>query len=447
MSTRLLQTLKLRRVWRYRWPLVITAILSITAVFSLPPLVDVVNPALPLAATLRAPLLYDLIAPASSVLDAITLLTPAQYWATFALCALCFVGVVTAGERRALGRVSVARTARSALGFFGGTVAALGIMLIAPRPMASLAMQDPDLIAVDFHSHTEASHDGRPGFSAERNREWHRSSGFNALYVTDHQTFDGALSGAARNPATAGETTIILPGVELRDSGEHLILIGVDPRRMKITSPDWQGAAVQADGGPAPPILLLSLPGNLARIPNEEIAGRIRVAGIEASDGSPRGLAQAAIQRDSILALGSRLGIALVSGSDNHGWGRAAPAWSVLRIPGWRRMSPAQLDVSIRQTILARRVHAVQVIARRAAVPGRGSVRAALGGFSVGLMMMRTLSWRERLSWLAWTWGICLLSLRRARGNRRRPGARDRQRMKRSARPGLVDAAAMQAAS
>ena len=425
----------------------ITALLSITAVFSLPPLVDVGNPTLPLAATLRAPLLYDLFAPASTVLDTITLLSPAQYWATFALCILCFLGAVIAGERRALGRVSATHTARSALRFLGGTVAALGIMLIAPRPMASLALNDADLIAVDFHSHTEASHDGRPGFSAERNREWHRSSGFDAVYVTDHQTFDGALSGAARNPATSGETTVILPGVELRDGDEHLILIGVDPRRMKITSPDWEGAAVAADGGPAPPMLLLSLPGDILHIPNEEIAGAIRIGGIEASDGSPRGLAQAAIDRDSILALGSRLGIALVSGSDNHGWGRAAPAWSVLRIPGWRGMSPAQLDVAIRQTILTQQVHAVQVIARRTASPERGRGRAALGGFAVGLMMTRTMSLTERLSWMAWAWGICLLSLRRARRNPGRLRARDRKNTKRRSRRPLVDAAAMQAAS
>jgi hypothetical protein len=396
---------------------------------------------------LRTPFLYDLIAPVSSVLDTMTLLSPAQYWATFAACILCFLGAIVAGQWRAVGRVSATLTARSALRFFGGTVAALGIMLIAPRPMASLQLHDADLIAVDFHSHTEASHDGRPGFNAERNREWHRSSGFDAVYVTDHQTFDGALSGAARNPATAGESTVILPGVELRDGDEHLILIGVDPRRMKLTSPNWQGAAVRADGGPAPPMLLLSLPGDIARIPGEEIAGAIRVGGIEVSDGSPRGLAQAAIQRDSILALGSRLRVALVSGSDNHGWGRAAPAWSVLRIPGWRVLTPAQLDIAIRQTILVRGVHAVQVVARRTALPARSGGRAALAGFTVGLMMMRTLSWRERLSWVAWSWGICLLSLGGSRRNRERLRARDRKSLNRRSKRPLVDAAAMQAAS
>jgi hypothetical protein len=447
VSTELLQTLKLRHASRYRWPLVITGILVITAVFSLPPLVDVATAASPPGATLRTPLLYDLFAPISNVLDAITLLSPAQYSATFALCAICFLAAAIAGQRRRFGRVSAQRSTRSALDFLGSTIAVAGIMLTAPRPMASLELNDHDLITVDFHSHTEASHDGRPGFSAERTRDWHRSSGFDAAYVTDHRTFDGALDGATNNPATAGRGTVLLPGVELRDGDEHLILLGVDPRRMKITSPDWQQAAVAADGGPAPPILILSLPGDVRRIPSEEIHGAIRVAGIEASDGSPRGLAQAAMERDSILAIGARLGVALVSGSDNHGWGRAAPAWSVLRIPGWRTMKPGQLDIAIRRTVLTRGVRAVQVIARRTAPSPRNAIQSAVAGLSVGLVMMRTMSPRERVSWAAWSWGICLLSLRGARTKRNRGRVSARPHQKKRSREPLIDAAAIGAAS
>ena len=318
----------------------------------------------------------------------------------------------------------------------------LGIMLIVPRPMASLTLRDADLIAVDFHSHTEASHDGRPGFNAERNREWHRNAGFDAAFVTDHQTFDGALDGVRDNPAASGERTVLLPGVELRDGTEHLILLGVDPRRMKITSPDYLGAAIAADGGPVPPILLLSLPGNISSIPPEEITGAVRIAGIEASDGCPRGLAQSAAARDSILTVGARLGIAIVSGSDNHGWGRIAPAWSVLRIPGWRKLTPAQLDIEIRRTILTRGVHAVQVIERRTAPPSHHTVQTALGGMTVGLVMARTMSLEDRVSWIAWSWGLCLLSLRRARRNRNRQRAQIRANMKKRSLPRFVDAAA-----
>jgi hypothetical protein len=393
------------------------------------------------------PLLYDLFAPISNVLDAITLLSPGQYWAAFALCAICFLTAAIVRQRRTNGHVGAARSARSALGFLGGTIAVAGIMLMAPRPMASLELNDRDLIAVDFHSHTEASHDGRPGFSAKRSREWHRSSGFDAVYVTDHMTFDGALDAARSNPAVAGRGTVLLPGVELHDVDEHLILLGVDPRRMRITSPDWQQAAVAADGGPAPPILLLSLPGDIQRIPAEEIHGAIKVAGIEASDGSPRGIAQAAAERDRILAIASRLRVAIVSGSDNHGWGRAAPAWSVLRIPGWRTMTPGRLDIAIRRTILTRGAHAVQVIARRTAPPPRNAIESALGGLSVSLVMMRTMSSSERISWAAWSWGLCLLSLRRARTKRGRRRVAAASYLKKRSQQRLIDAAAMRAAS
>ncbi|MDP9206560.1 MAG: hypothetical protein M3P12_14080 [Gemmatimonadota bacterium] len=381
---------------------------------------DIANVASSPSATLRAPLLYEVFAPISTILDSITLLSPGQYGATFALSATCFLAATIVRQRQARGPLSATRTARSALGFLGGTIAVAGIMLVAPRPMASLELNDRDLIVVDFHSHTEASHDGRSGFNAERNREWHRSAGFEAVYVTDHRTFDGALAGAMNNPAMAGEGTVLLPGVELRDGDEHLILIGVDPRRMKITSPDWQEAAVAADGGPAPPILLLSLPGDILRIPSEELTGAIRVAGIEVSDGSPRGLAQAVTERDSIRSVGARLGVALLSGSDNHGWGRAAPAWSVLRIPGWRRMNPAELDIAIRRTILSQRMGAVQVIARRTVSPPRNGLQASLGGLVVGLTMARTMSFSERASWTVWSWSLCFLSLWGGRMRRRR---------------------------
>jgi hypothetical protein len=216
--------------------------------------------------------------------------------------------------------------------------------------------------------------------------------------------------------------------VELRDGDEHPILIGVDPKRMRITSPDWKAAAVAADGGPAPPILLLSLPGDILRIPLDETDGAVRVAGIEAADGSPRGMAQAARDRDAIVALAGTLHLALVSASDNHGWGRTAPAWSVMRIPGWRDMTPAQLDIAIRRTIVAEGSHAIDVIARRTAPPPGNVFETAAGGIMVADVMMRTMSLSDRLSWLAWSWVLCFLSLRLARRNGNALDSRGRQR-------------------
>jgi hypothetical protein len=383
---------------------------------------------------------YYLIAPASNVLDTLTLLSPAQYWASFSWCALLFLALFARRRAQSHDRITLAAASRALIAFLGGAVAIVGITLVVWRPMAALQLADPDLLAIDFHSHTSASHDGRSGFDAERNREWHASSGFDAVYITDHSTFDGVLEGRLRNPVIAGGGTTLLPGVELRDGNEHPILIGVDPTRMRITSPEWKKAAVTADGVSTPAILLLSMPGDVLRIPLNETTGPVRLAGIEISDGCPRGMAQAARDRDAIVALASKLHFALVSASNNHGWGRTAPAWSVMRIRGWREMTPVQLDVAIRHTIIERGPDAIDVVARRTTPPAGGTVGLALSGFTISLMTLRTMDSGERISWLAWSWGLCLISLSRAR-DRRRQRTRAARRQPRTLRS-RVDAAA-----
>lgn len=411
------------------------------------PLVDVAHRPAAVPAVLSTSLLYDIIAPISGVLDALTLLTPAQYWATFALCTIVFLGVTSLKLWNGRTRLSFGLVLRPIVVFVGATVAIVGVMLVAPRPMASLSLTDPDLIAVDFHSHTSASHDGRPGFDSEANREWHRGAGFDVAYVTDHRTFDGALAAEKNNPSTAGQGTVLLPGVELRDIGEHPILIGVDPRRMKITSPDWQQAAVEADGGPVPPILILSMPGNITKVPSDELAGVIRIAAVEGADGSPRGMAQTANERDAILALAAKLRVALVAGSDNHGWGRTATAWTLLRIPGWRGMSPPSLDIAIRRTVLSKERGSSSVFARRTLGPSSGRFEAALAGIGVGVMVLRTMNFRDRISWIAWSWVIALGSLVRARQNRKRLRLLVRRNVRLRVQRPRIEVAALEAAS
>jgi hypothetical protein len=183
------------------------------------------------------------------------------------------------------------------------------------------------------------------------------------------------------------------------------------------------------------------MPGDILRIPVNMTNGPVRLAGVEAVDGSPRGMAQAARDRDGILAFAASLHLAVVSASDNHGWGRTAPAWSVMRIPGWRDMTPAVLDVAIRRTIMTRGLQAIEVIARRTVGPPQNSMAAAVGGIAVVLVMLRTMSLPDRFSWVAWSWGLCLLSLRNARRNGYRRRVLARKGVERKLIP-AVDAAA-----
>ncbi len=191
-----------------------------------------------------------------------------------------------------------------------------------------------------------------------------------------------------------------------------------------------------------PPLLILSMPGDLDRVPADEYTGRIKLAAIEGADGSPRGIAQTTKDGKRIIALADQMGLALVSGSDNHGWAEAAPAWSVLRIPGWRALTPAALDIAIRRTVIARVPGSTQVIARRMAPPVTGRLGNALGGVAVAAWMFRTMNPRDRLAWLGWSWGLALLPMINVRRRRRSIRVWRRARRLAIARRPLIDAAA-----
>ncbi|MDQ6717723.1 MAG: hypothetical protein M3Z17_05150, partial [Gemmatimonadota bacterium] len=131
-------------------------------------------------------------------------------------------------------------------------------------------------------------------------------------------------------------------------------------------------------------------------------------------------IGQMGTDKDRVFAMASRRGISVVAGSDNHGWGRAAIAWSVMRIPNWREMTPLQLDAAIRSTLLARRAAAVTVVSRR--LPAGGSPLAiAMTGPELSWEIARDIGWYERLAWVVWiwaAWGMIVVAERRrsARG-------------------------------
>jgi hypothetical protein len=68
-------------------------------------------------------------------------------------------------------------------------------------------------------------------------------------------------------------------------------------------------------------------------------------------------------------------------------------------------------------------------------------VEAAAGGIVVALVMMRTMNMDDRLSWIAWSWGLCFLSLRSARRNAHKSRAQLKKRTERKLRP-AIDVAA-----
>jgi hypothetical protein len=358
---------------------------------------------------------YLAIAPVSNVLDTLSLLGARQHVALL-LFAIVIYALVRGWRVRAMEERrehGVLREAAYAVLFLLAIVVVYAAVAVLPRPMAALAVDPSDVIlTADFHSHTRYSHDGRPGWDASDVRAWHRAAGFDVAYVSDHRTVQGAEEGIADNPSEAGQGTMLLQALEVVWRGEHVNILGAGRTYKGLTTADLRDVDEQAVALASllpgrEPMIIETLPGELSKIITPQGPRTAGVRAIEIVDGSPRGLDQTRLLRSRIVHLSDSLDIPVVAGSDNHGWGRAAPGWTLLIIPGWRGMGTDSLAYAIDKTL--RLGHsATKVIERSVAgeLNGGNALELAFTLPIVAWRMFTTLSVDERVMWVLWVWAL-----------------------------------------
>ncbi len=101
--------------------------------------------------------------------------------------------------------------------------------------------------------------------------------------------------------------------------------------------------------------------------------------------------------------------LALVSGTDSHGWGFVAPNWTLLHLRGWRDLDRDQLAAGIERTLRTDGFGATRVVERATADPGTSEAALAFSVFLVPWRMMTGLSVDERRMWLVWIWAIAVV--------------------------------------
>jgi hypothetical protein len=356
----------------------LVVLLLVTAIHPLPPLVDAVTGSAPGDADLERPLLYVVFAPLSNTLDALTFfsLGRAQWFLAVWAVALAAWGALRSGTR---GR----RIARAVLNV-GILLAVAVAAVLLPRPVPRLTTTDAGATILDYHAHSEASHDGRRGWSLLRLAGWHARQGFEASYVTDHNVvYEGAV--------VPGAPVNLLPGVEWSIYRMHVVAIGpVEPivrdsfggntaRMMRVFGVlERQGA-----------LGIASLPEYWRNYSGElnafVLAG---VDGFEIVNCSPKGLAFPSEGRRQVLALSAGHDLVVVGASDNHGWGQASCVWNVSH-PG------------------AQGFRTNHVFARPLALV-QGDWLPWTAPFTQPWFLLRSLSWSERASWLTWVLVIFL---------------------------------------
>ncbi|MCY4573817.1 MAG: hypothetical protein OXF01_13565 [Gemmatimonadetes bacterium] len=258
-----------------RGPLAVTALVIVSAPFAVPALRDAATHQAATGATLHQPLGYLLGAPLFGVWDTLTLLAVSQHYAVLGTLVLVYVAWrlwrLVAGRSRSLTRPLALELLR-ALGAVAALLAFYAAAALVPRPMTGIRLASDDLLAVDFHSHTNHSHDGWSLFTAARNRAWHEAGGFDAAYITDHYTWAGVDEALPANPARAGDRTVLLSGMEGRLRGRHTNILGDRSRYVFALDSTWHhldpdSIAAATDRGAPPPTMLYTIPGPLDRTP------------------------------------------------------------------------------------------------------------------------------------------------------------------------------------
>ena len=413
---------------------VISFLVLITAAFSQEAVRDAITLGPVPEAHLELSTAYLAIAPLSNVLDTVTLLGARQHIVVL-VTVIVFYAIVRAWRAavaRRNGDVTPTATPR-ALRELGAAALLLSAIVLVyaaaallPRPMAALVAQPDDVILIaDFHAHTRYSHDGRPGWDPSDVRAWHRAAGFDAAYISDHRTVQGAELGIADNPSVAGQGEMMLQALEVGWHGEHVNILGANRFYKGVTTADLRDVDEQALTLASllpgrEPIVVQTFPGRLDSVPLAKGPRTAGVRAIEVIDGAPRGLDQTRILRSRIVHLADSVNIAMVAGSDNHGWGYAAPGWTLLIVPGWRGMRTDSLAASIEQSLRTGR-EATRVVERR--IPGElnggNALELTLTLPIVVWSMFTTLSVDERVIWLVWIWAV-VLAWRLTGGWRRR---------------------------
>jgi hypothetical protein len=384
--------------------LILTGGLLCARLAAVPEIADPIGGALPPSLHLHAPWPYVMLAPLFTAWDGISMLSLRRlqgFLLGLPVIYLLFRGAVAIGRKR--------WSWRRETGLLGASIASLLVFLSAGllwhRPMMALAGVPPDLVVADLHSHTRVSHDVRNtlmrGYDVGANLRWHRRAGFDAVFITDHNTIEG-LGPPTTDPVRC-------PGIEVSAWKAHVVLLGdtmpVDRSRYNGSLGELE-ALLRSSDSTYGALSLLSLPefdrNHWRRLDTLVADG---ADGFEIVNASPKAAEFSLEHRNAVVALARHANRFVAGVSDSHGWGATSLTWNLIAAPGWRNASdPCTLILDRLRTGFS----ANQIVERHHL---RAECRWPGWLTPIGAMweIWRTMGTPLLLSWLGWTWGLWII--------------------------------------
>jgi hypothetical protein len=364
---------------------------------AVPQLSDPLGSPLPSQLHLTAPWPYLLFAPLFGLWDSVSMLSFSRLEGFLLGLALLY----------SLWRVIVWRGFRRELLTFLLAAGALFLFIAAGalwhRPMLALAGVPPGVVAVDFHTHTNVSHDVRNtamrGYDVSANLRWHRRAGFDAVFITDHNTIAGS------GPANV-DGTVRCPGIEVSAWRAHVVLLGdslpVDRSRYNKNLDALLGLLRESDSVYGA-LSVASLPEyrrhQWGRLDTLIAAG---LDGFELVNAAPKANELSRAERDTVVALARNAGRFLVGVSDHHGWGATSMVWNLVAIPQGRD-SPAMCSAILDR--LRTGFSASRIVERHRLRPD-SPWPGWLTPIGVVWETWRSMGWGLTVSWICWVWVV-----------------------------------------
>jgi hypothetical protein len=371
---------------------------------SVPVLTDPVNGTVPTSVDLRIPGLYLLLAPLFTLWDGISMLSMSRLEGFLVgLAAIYLLWRIV----RVIRRPSLRWRSRF-LKELGALVLFITLLLLFllsgalwHRPMLALGGIPEAERAVDFHSHTAASHDVSgtlmQGFDAEANQRWHARAGFDAAFITDHNV-------PSRESRVASQEPALCPGIEVSAWRAHIVLLGnslpIDRSRYNKSLPTLLTLLRESESEYGS-LSLASLPEYRRNHWNQlDTLIAAGLDGFEIVNASPKANELTRKERDTVVGLARAHNLFVVGVSDSHGWGATSMVWNLVRVPpgtSGSTMCGAILDR------LGQGFSAVRVLERHRLRP---DAWWPMWLTPVGMVWetWRSMGWELTLSWLAWGW-------------------------------------------
>ena len=362
------------------------------------------------AVQLVYPSVYALFAPFFQAADHVSILGVRQHaalWAAAAAGWIAFRVLVVLGTPWRL-RVLL-RESGLFLAACGVLALFLAVTILVPRPMARLRARDPDVIVVNFHSHTSASWDGRKSYGIRENLDWHVRAGFQANFITDHNLAEAALE--ARSLAGGGRAGELIPmaGEEVSLHRSHWVVLGIReliPNGPYDRGPEGVREFLQAMSRRSDLLVIASLPEYWLHDWGGPLQDVIRwgVDGIEIANSAPKALDFPPEMRREVVRLCRENRLFMTGITDSHGWGSACYAWNLVSLPGWRALPRERVEPALIGVLKKKRHRAVRVMSRVRAEPRPGWRGTVSDPFLQAWEACRSMPLTHAASCLAWLW-------------------------------------------